>query len=170
MSLAIFTISLSAQVTLRVDEVDDFSGDVKKVSKPTSKAFTSEEGYIKADISAVRVGDYTAITLSLNTDVGCLSEHSTKILIKLTDGEIIECKQLSDTDCSDRPSARFIFVSDDQMKMDESNLQEILGENLQKLLSTPVEKIRIYATDGYIDMKPHKIGGLEIMEHLKAVQ
>ncbi len=71
--------------------------------------------------------------LMYNSDnLGCFSEYKTKMLVKLTNGELVEFSQISDMDCGDIPNGSFFPVSRDEMK-DESSYQLILDENLEML-------------------------------------
>lgn len=90
--------------------------------------------------------------LSYSGDIGCLSEYSSSIKIKLTNGDIIECSQISDTDCGDFPSANFIPLTKEQQK--DPNYKEILAENLELLESFDWETIRLQGSKFYTDILP----------------
>lgn len=90
-------------------------------------------------------------------DLGCLSKHDGKMMILFEDGEILEIAQVSDTDCSDTPSAQFIITS---RKVAESNdiglIQSEIANNLEFFKNKKVTKVRVYGSKFYdeIELKP----------------
>lgn len=109
--------------------------------------------------SLIRVDDLTLFTISFSSDLGCLSEYSSTMKIKLTNGEIVEFSQISDTDCGDYPTARFIPLKKEQLK--DPNFKALMGDNLDLLKQFDWETIRIQGTEYYTDIVPNVFRKIE---------
>jgi hypothetical protein len=100
--LVLAAIVLSCQMNaqkLWKDEVDDFTGDLKKFTNYYNVA-TTDVGTLK--ISALRLNDFYYIKMKSTTDIGCSGATDNYIFFKFTDGTTLELKKdLSDIDCSD---------------------------------------------------------------------
>jgi hypothetical protein len=85
---------------------------------------------------------------------GCYSEYEGKMEIKLTDGEIIELTQFSDTECGDVGYVGYVALTREQTKMSKDIASEIMEENMDKLCSQPWTLMRIHKTEFYHDYPP----------------
>ena len=101
-------VALSFQLNaqkLWKNEVDDFTGDVKKFTNYYTIATTSV-GQIKA--SAVRIKDFYYLKLKSTSDLGCAGARDNYAIIKFTDGTTLKLdKDLSDIDCADSSPSLF---------------------------------------------------------------
>jgi len=101
-------IALSFQLNaqkLWKNEVDEFTGDVKKFTEYYTIAQTSF-GQIKA--SGIRIKDYYYIRLKSTSDLGCAGARDNYAIIKFTDGTTLKLdKDLSDIDCADSSPSLF---------------------------------------------------------------
>ena len=113
--------------------------------------------------------------VTINSDLGCLSEYSSKILVKLADDSIVEFSQLSDTDCSDSASARFIALTRDELKGDNIDIIESLSsERMEQLLSLEWKMIRVHGSEYYSDYFPNSTRNSDasqfFMQHISAIK
>lgn len=141
-------ITARVNTTVKVDEFDN----KKTVTSDMWNRFAEDKlkKYINASI--IKIDDGIAILLSYSGDLGCLSNYTSTIKIKLTNGEIVECAQISDTDCGDFPSANFHPLTKEQM--DDPAYTEIVSENIKLLESHDWEMIRLSGSDYYTDLYP----------------
>jgi hypothetical protein len=100
--LVLAAIVLSCQMNaqkLWKDEVDDFTGDLKKFTNYYNVA-TTDVGKLK--VSAIRLNSFYYIKMKSTTDLGCSGATDNYIFFKFTDGTTLELrKDLSDIDCSE---------------------------------------------------------------------
>lgn len=113
------------------DEVDDFTGDVKKytISKTIGRGTVGS-----LDIELRRFDDKYLMFVQYSGDLGCVSSRST-IMIKLLNSEMITLTNFGDIDCSDMN----MFFSLPQSTIDQ-------------LLKSPIEKIRVQGSEYYSDI------------------
>lgn len=106
--LLLGAVALSLQLNaqkLWKNEVDDFTGDVKKFTNYYNIATTSV-GKIKA--SAVRVNDFYYLKLKSTSDIGCAGARDNYAIIKFTDGTTLKLeKDLAEIDCADSSASLF---------------------------------------------------------------
>jgi hypothetical protein len=106
--LVLGAIVLSCQMNaqkLWKDEVDDFTGDVKKFTNYYNVA-TTDVGTIK--VSAIRLNDFYYIKMKSTADLGCSGASDNYAIIKFTDGTTLRLdKDYSDIDCSDSTPSLF---------------------------------------------------------------
>ena len=133
-------------------EVDEFENSKKITTENWSKIGKDKAGNTISG-NLLRVDKLTVFTISYTGDSGCFSENRTTMKVKLTNGEIIEFVQLSDTECGDYPTVRFIPLTIDQMK--DPDLYSILADNLDVLRQYDWETIRINGTEYYTDIRPN---------------
>ncbi|MAO09730.1 MAG: hypothetical protein CMC07_02260 [Flavobacteriaceae bacterium] len=133
-------------------EIDEFSKS-KKIRTETWTKFGKNKLGRTINGSLARVDDLTVFTISYSGDLGCLSEYSSTMKVKLTNGEIIEFSQISDSDCGDYPSARFIPLKKEQLK--DPNYIDLLEDNLDILKQFDWETIRLQGTEYYTDIIPN---------------
>tara|TARA_B100000768_G_scaffold140478_1_gene131974 strand:+ start:1000 stop:1470 length:471 start_codon:yes stop_codon:yes gene_type:complete len=106
--LLLGAVALSFQLNaqkLWKNEVDDFTGDVKKFTNYYNIATTSV-GKIKA--SAVRINDFYYLKLKSTSDIGCAGARDNYAIIKFTDGTTLKLeKDLAEIDCADSSASLF---------------------------------------------------------------
>jgi len=152
-------------------EVDEFSN--KKIVKTANwKLFGKDKNNNELTGNIIKEDNVYLINLTYFGYLGCLSEHSSSILIKLTNNEIIECTQVSNTECGKKPTVRFIPVSNEILNSDE--WINIMKHNVELLKSYNWVTIRINGSKYYTDIKPNNSGHIENPEqffrlHLVAV-
>ena len=107
--LALIAVNVSNAQQLRIDEVDDFTGDVKKFSNYYNVAKT-EVGLIK--VSTVRINSSYFMKVISTFDLGCSGVTGNYIIVMFADGTRVEIrKDHSDIDCS-KGSASLFVVKD----------------------------------------------------------
>jgi len=152
--LLLLPIVCICQVTLSTDEVDEFEGTIKKFTNMSKNVFKGEKTLGTLYMGVARVDSVYFLTFLVAEDLGCLSQYDGKCMIKLTDGTIIECLQVSDTDCSSTiTSAQYLAAKRDEAEMPD--VMDIIKDNNSKLSTIPIEKIRIYGSESYNDYIPH---------------
>jgi len=114
------------------DEVDDFTGDIKKFTNYYNVA-TTNVGTLK--VSAIRLNDFYYIKMKSTSDLGCSGASDNYAIIKFTDGTTLKLdKDYSDIDCSDSTPSLFTLNAN------------------SPLFTKEIEKIRFkqskYYTDG----------------------
>jgi len=142
-------IESTVKATVKVDEFENS----KRITTENWSRFGKNTIGNTISGSLIRVDELTVFEISFTGDLGCLSEYSTKMKVKLTNGEIIEFAQLSDTDCGDYPTARFIPLTRDQMN--DPDLYDIMADNLNKLKQYDWDTIRLDGTEYYTDITPN---------------
>ena len=179
----IIVIPAFNQVNLVVNKVDT-TGKILKRTEVANAVFLMEgsdyEEYMgicsSPQISFCLAEEDSVISFSIFTYRfygSCLSELEGKALIKLRDGTLMDCVQKSPTDCSENPGAIYLAVS--RELLEKSDAMRVLKKNYEKLANVPVEKIRIYGTEGYQDYVPNpKFTQFParnlFIEHLKALK
>ena len=142
---------ITTTVTAKV-EVDEFEN--------TKKTFTESwmrfgENNINRSISGslIRVDNLTFFSFTYYGDLGCLSEYTSTLKVKLSNGSIIEFSQLTSTDCSSTaPTARFIPLTREELK--DPNYQSILDENIELLRNYDWVSMRLQGSEYYTDITP----------------
>jgi len=143
-------VELNSDVKATVT-IDEFN-KTKKISTEAWSRFGENSSKKTISGNLIRVDDLTVFSISYTGDLGCLSEYSTTMKVKLTNGEIIEFSQISDTDCGGYISARFLPVTRDQLK--DPNFKDIMKDNLTMLKSYDWVTIRINGSEYYTDITP----------------
>lgn len=142
-------IESTVEATVVVDEFENS----KRITTESWSKFGKDKARNTISGSLLRVDKLTVFTISYTGDLGCFSEYSTTMKVKLTNGEIIEFAQISDTDCGDYPTARFVPLSKDQME--DPDLYSLLADNLDMLKQYDWETIRLDGTEYYTDIIPN---------------
>ena len=118
------------------DEVDDFTGEVKKYTK-SQLVGNSEESTLNIELRRFNKSYLMYVTYS--GDLGCVS-NSSWVMFKLLNGETVKLNDfIGDINCDD-------------MNMFYSLTQE----NIDKLLKSPIEKIRVQGSENYSDIEKVK--------------
>ena len=119
------------------DEVDDFTGNVKKYTESQLVGNTEDSSL---NIELRRFDKSYLMYVSYSGDLGCVSSSSW-IMFKLLNGEIVK---LID------------FVGD--INCDDMNMfYSVSQENIDKLLKSPIEKIRVQGSENFSDIEKMKL-------------
>ena len=123
--LVLGAIVLSCQMNaqkLWKDEVDEFTGDVKKFTNYYNVATTNIGSTIK--VSAIRLNDFYYIKMKSTSDLGCAGASDNYAIVKFTDGTTLNLgKDYADIDCSD--SASSLFSSKDNSPLFTKEIEKI---------------------------------------------
>ena len=114
------------------NEVDEFTGTVKKYTK---SQIIGKSKYFYLNMELRRFDDSYLIYARYTGDLGCVSSDS-YIMIKLKNGETIKLINFGKIDCGDNAQMYF----------------DLSKENFNKLLQSPVDKIRVSGTEYYADI------------------
>jgi hypothetical protein len=145
----ISTIETTVEATTEVDEFEK----TKKIRTDTWRSFGTNKMNNKISGNLFRVDKLTVFTISYGGDLGCLSEYSSTMKVKLTNGDVIEFSQISDTDCGDYPSARFVPLTREELK--NPDYQQLLDENIELLKQFDWVTIRLQGSEYYTDLTPN---------------
>ena len=116
---------------LRKNVVDEFTGDIKKITEFYSVA----EGVGTLKLSAFHIGTLTGFYCYSTTDLGCCGTNSNYIIFKFSDNTTLKLdKDIADIDCSD--GATSIYTLDPS---------QIKGKT--------ITKIRIQMSEYYDDLE-----------------
>ncbi len=115
------------------NEKDEFTGKLKKYLKPHKVA---KKFAYRFFIELRRFEDNYLLKTNFEGDIGCVTSKS-ELLIKLSDGTVITYNNFGDIDCKSNASMFF----------------NINDENLTKLNSIPIDKIRVNGSKGYMDLE-----------------
>ncbi|MEN2282225.1 hypothetical protein AAGF08_08805 [Algoriphagus sp. SE2] len=139
--------------TVKVSVVaDEFTGDKLKTSdvwlvfgenEPTRNTIS---GY------AFQKSSIPVFYLRYSGDLGCMSQLRSTMMVKLTNGEVIEFTQITDTECGDAETVGFIPATKEQIE--SGDYEVFVLENIEQLKSYDWETIRISGTEYYSDLKP----------------
>tara|TARA_R110000787_G_scaffold92754_2_gene194872 strand:+ start:2371 stop:2946 length:576 start_codon:yes stop_codon:yes gene_type:complete len=109
LAMLTFTFGLNAQ-DLSTNEVDDFTGDVKKFTKYYNIG-KSDVGLIKASIA--RLSNTYFLKVKSTTDLGCSGATGNYIIFKFTDGTILKLDDdVSDIECADGSPSFYIIKAE----------------------------------------------------------
>tara|TARA_B110000238_G_C15989847_1_gene379782 strand:+ start:151 stop:741 length:591 start_codon:yes stop_codon:yes gene_type:complete len=118
------------------DEIDDFTGKVKKYTK-SKNIGNGNMGRLYIELR--RHDNRYLIYVRYSGDLGCVSSDS-EIMIKLLNKEIITLYNYGDIDCGDMNMYFRLSIT-----------------TMDKLLKSPIEKIRVEGTEYYSDIDRIKI-------------
>lgn len=188
------TIQAPGQVTLGTNKYDDLEKQSTKETVTSLNVFNRgpesiesvsfNAGCVTELDNSVKYFDLTII--SAKSNLGCLNKYdgqslySGVVLIKLIDGAIIECLQISETDCP-KDSADYYWLQaryfplTREKKYSESELNTLSTNNWNKLSQIPIERIRIYGSKHYCEYFPNsyfkEYNPQDVfIEHLKALK
>ena len=152
---------------------DAMSGSVRHVTE-TWRYIGKNEVNGKLSAEMYCIDGLWAVGILITSDLGCLSEYSGKMQVKLEDDTIIEMAQISNTECDDIATAKYIVVDRDMTKSDsEALLNAEVSANIQKLSTMNWKLIRVHGTDYWSDFFPNS-SSVEnpeqfFMQHIGAV-
>lgn len=174
-----FSLSASAQnITLEsTKNVDDFTKTTKIDVVPKGeilkgKKVTKQTAYLEAQktiYEAAAIGTMTYfknkdgnelyyLNIAKSVDLGCMSQYDGKAMLMFEDEEVIEIKQISETDCGDFVNVRYILVSKEvydgtTTETGMTNFLNAQNKTLQLLETKKLKKIRIYGSKYYDDIE-----------------
>lgn len=151
----IVEIESTVEANVTVDEFDNN----KIISTENWVYFGSNTLNKKISGSLLKVNDMSVFIITYYGDLGCFSEYSTTMKVKLSNGTVIEFSQISDTDCGDSPTARFIPLTREELK--NPDYQIILDENIEQLKNYDWVTIRLTGSEYYTDITPLKTKKIE---------
>ena len=144
------TFSMNAQ-KLTTDIVDDFTGDVKKITR-FYKVGKGKGGIknTKLMISAIRVGENALALWAYNPSIsGFSGAVGNYIIFKFLDGTTLKIEDSADIDCGDYAQSTFLIM------------------DLTELIEKEIVAIRL-SQQGYGDYEP--TGDYTISDLIKAVK
>ena len=112
-ALFAFVAPILAQ-ELRMDEIDDFTGESKKVTWNQIIGDNQKEGYerINLTFSTARVGTYRAFFLTPTHDIGCAGAHDNYAMLKFSDNVVIKLEDGADIDCDGNAQSLFVVTNE----------------------------------------------------------
>lgn len=163
----IFCAPLYSQ-QMALDNVDEFTGEKNlvtqyfygKFEKKSDRVDEKDQMLLSIKYRKTETGNdlyYLRVKLLFTVDFGCLSEYDGKCIILFDDGSKITFQQQSDTECTKwHYNPIYSMVDKESIKADPSTWLSIMKENFDQIIEKPIDKIRIYGTDGYNDyvLKP----------------
>ena len=146
--VAVLAFNSSNAQTLRVNEVDDFTGSTKKITKYYNIA--SGKGYL-LKASVIKLNEIYALFVKSNAELGCAGAVDNYIIFKFVDGSTLKLKDVSEIDCKDDSNSTFLLEDNDLSKF-----------------NTPIEKIRFSRSKLYLDTET--TGTYSLSELIKVVK
>jgi hypothetical protein len=146
--VTVLAFNLSNAQTLRVNEIDDFTGSTKKITKYYNIA--NGKGYLIKS-SVIRLNTTYALFVKSNTDLGCAGAVGNYIIFKFVDGSTLKLKDVASIDCKDDSNSTFLLTDTDLYKFE-----------------TPIEKIRFSRSELYLDATT--TGTYSVSQLIKAVK
>jgi hypothetical protein len=144
--------------------IDEFSNDTTiTTSKTKDFGYDDFRHFISGYVSYSN--NKTWIHITYKGDLGCLSEYRSSLTIKLSSGDIVECAQVSNTDCNSSSIQKATFILASRAEIDADEWMDAIRINRELLRMYDWELVRLQGTEYYSDLKPHKYRRLENPEH-----
>ncbi len=161
-SLFISGILLGQQIQTDVEatvNIDDFTGNITiRTENWRNIAEDRNRNRLTARLVSVHEDIVIGIHLTYSGNLGCLSENRSTLMVKLTNDEVIEFIQVSQTDCGSRgQSAIFWPITSDELSgiSDIEDLYEIAEDRIHMLYSYDWVSMRLtgsrYRTDLHVN-------------------
>lgn len=150
------------------NEVDDMTGKHvvrMKERKLYSKLKMHGPESVKAKVSYIDGSVFLSITSYLQSDVYSIREGKT-VIIKFVDGEILELENYN-TEVADYKKLGLSGASTQWYASHKIILSDVL---MKKLEEKPIQKIRLYSTDGYNEFDIKKQNGTELMYQCSCIK
>ena len=103
--------------------------------------------------SMYKANDIYILSLIYSGDLGCLAKDESSLRIKLSNGYIIECVQISKNDCGRIQRGNFALVSKAQAELPDYMV--IMENNLKLLATHDWEMMRLQGTKYFSDLYPN---------------
>lgn len=98
-----------------------------------------------------------------NNKLGCIEQFTSKALLSLEDGTVIECFQISDPDCGATSfKGAFALMAKGGKAVD-------MAANFQKLQTTAISKVKVFTTEGVLKYKIKKKDKEYLKKHFALV-
>ena len=148
-AIALTTVLSANAQNLSMNEVDEFTGQTKKVTEYYKVG--KGNGY-NLRLSVVQISDGKTSNFGMyfrtNVDLGCSGSVDEYVIFKFTDGTTAKYEGIGDVDCTDYAISTFII-------------------NIEDFKDKTVEKIRLRRSDYYNDYEVE--GNYTVSELLTAV-
>ena len=115
--IALMALQVNSQ-ELWKNETDDFTGEVKKVTK----VYTVAKGVGDLSISVGRIDQTYFMYVNSTQDLGCGGAINNSITLKFTDGTTIKLDDLAKIDCGDDPTSLFLL---DQINLADKQIEKL---------------------------------------------
>ena len=123
-------------------------------------------GYQKTMINQKEVETYF-IDLDIfhnNNKLGCIKQGESNIVITLEDGTEINGFQISDTECNPQSFKAAFAIAP------KGATTTVMAENFKKMQNSPIAKIKITSTEGFLNYKIRSGSSKYIKDHFALVQ
>lgn len=136
--LIISTVSKDNKILLDTNEVDEFTGNIKK----KTKKYNIAKGVSVIESRAIRIDDSYALSFSSNMNLGCSGTSDNYVIILFQDGTKLKLSEdISDIDCGENSNSIFII-----------NPQDFLNKKIKKIRFSKSESYDDCETDGYTNI------------------
>lgn len=177
LGILVFNFTFSQEIKIETNKIDEYN-DIRTIAT----SFVSNINYLNNDYVDINNSllfsivcskskehfEYYSISfLTTNASLGCLSKYDGKCVVFFENEETLEFVQVSETNCDNRISATYSFISREFKENPE--FFNIMLNNLQKMLSNKVKKIRIYGTKKSVDFILKEDKQDIIIKHIKAI-
>lgn len=158
----IASVNLIGQVNVseefdEFEKIKDITAFIGKGRWPRMRDRPDKHKEINFSLSYLEKDDVRLLSFTMmffsHRPIYCLSEYDGKAIFLLKDGQTVECRQTSDTDCSrDYPSAVYTFYPKEVKEPQRAF--EISKEALEKISAIGISKIRVHTTEvGAVDFE-----------------
>tara|TARA_B100001146_G_scaffold223236_1_gene237422 strand:- start:89 stop:742 length:654 start_codon:yes stop_codon:yes gene_type:complete len=135
-------------------EIDDFSNKKSiRTENWVSFALSSTKSRLSGYASYYNDGIFS-VTLTLGSDLGCMSQQRSTLKVKLSNEEIIEFIQVSKTDCGNTVVASFAPITQPDLK--NENYKDLIRQNVETLIENDWVTMRMQGTEYYTDITPRE--------------
>lgn len=156
--LFLFTLSFStvSSQELLIDRVDDFTGELTKITAPfkIGESIQKHDAGNVIDILVARIGETYGLYVNTTSNIGCAGANGNTIIFKFKDGTLLTLNDEGNIDCS----------------ISASSIFELNSANLKRLESNTIDMIRLSKSEGRIDVKVPLDNKYTIKELIAAVK
>jgi hypothetical protein len=141
LSMILFGSALTASSQeLWLDEVDDFTGSVKKGTRSELIGNNGKAGgsTISIFFKVVRIDQHRGFKLHASANIGCAGAQSNFCMLKFSDDTVIRLEDEADIDCADDAKSTFVVTPELRLRIEAKD--------------APV-MIRLQQSDHYTDAK-----------------
>jgi hypothetical protein len=160
LSLLLFVVTLTFSTAmsqeLLIDRVDDFTGEITKITAPfeIGESVQKHDAGNVIDILVVRISETYGLYVNTTSDIGCSGANGNTIVFKFKDGTLLTLNDEASIDCS----------------ISSSSVFELNSANLKKLESNTIDMIRLSKSEGRIDVKVPLDNKYTVKELIAAVK
>jgi len=151
----------------------DQTTNSKTVSTEEWRYLAVDSKKMSISASMYKTNDVYIISLVYSGDLGCLTKDESSLKIKLSNGYIIECVQISKNNCGRIQRGDYVLVSAEQSKLPD--YMTIMQNNKQLLATHDWEMMRLQGSKHYTDLYPNSYKSLRFpqqffRQHLSALE